>query len=173
MRAKRVAPSDEPTNDSAAEAASPASFQPRNAHTSAGALRPSGRLSQIKGCIRITVHHADVTASQVHNAFTLLPSPSGGPPRLVATLRAGDDVDAVFACARKERLMTRGGDPYLAVELPDRSGAIQARAFRNADLLAGQFERGQLVHVRGRVARFREALHVEITATATAHLPEA
>jgi 3'-5' exoribonuclease len=95
------------------------------------------------------------------------------PPGVVATLRPGDDVDAVFACTRKERLLTRGGDPYLAVELRDRSGSIQARAFRNADLLAGRFERGDLVQVRGRVARFREDLQVELAAIEKAQLPAA
>src|SRR5260370_8535928 len=101
MRAKRVAPSDEPTNDSAAEAASPASFQPRNAHTSAGALRPSGRLSQINGCIRITVHHAGVTTSHVGKGPT---APSRAPdaaPGLVATLRPRPDVHAVFPSTPK------------------------------------------------------------------------
>ena len=80
----------------------------------------------------------------------------------VATLRAGDDVDAVFACARKDRLTARSGVPYLALELRDRSGAIQARAFRDADVLAGRFERGELVRVRGRVDRFRDELQVEV-----------
>ena len=65
----------------------------------------------------------------------------------VATLRAGDDVDAVFACSRKDRLTARSGLPYLAIELRDRSGAIQGRAFRDADLLSGRFERGELVRV--------------------------
>src|SRR5829696_8634383 len=80
----------------------------------------------------------------------------------VATLRPGDDVDGLFACARKDRLLARSGSPYLALELRDRSGAIQARAFRDADLLAGRFERGELVRVRGRVDRFRDALQVEV-----------
>ena len=80
----------------------------------------------------------------------------------IATLRAGDEVDAVFACARKDRLQARSGLPYLALELRDRSGAIQARAFRDADVLAGRFERGDLVHVRGRVERFRDELQVEV-----------
>ena len=53
----------------------------------------------------------------------------------IATLRAGDDVDGVFACARKDRLTARSGSPYLALELRDRSGAIQGRAFRDEDLL--------------------------------------
>src|ERR687896_2580140 len=80
----------------------------------------------------------------------------------VATLRAGDDVDAVFACSRKDRLTARSGSPYLALELRDRSGAIPARAFRDADVLAGRFERGDLVRVLGRVERFRDELQVEV-----------
>jgi 3'-5' exoribonuclease len=80
----------------------------------------------------------------------------------IATLRAGDEVDGVFACARKDRLQARSGLPYLAVELRDRSGAIQARAFRDADLLSGRFDRGDLVRVRGRVERFRDELQVEV-----------
>jgi 3'-5' exoribonuclease len=91
----------------------------------------------------------------------------------VATLRPGDDVEAVLACSRKERLLTRGGDPYLALELRDRSGAIPARAFRNADLLAGRFERGDLVRVRGTVSRFRDELQVEVTSIETADVPAA
>ena len=86
----------------------------------------------------------------------------------IATLRAGDAVDAVFACARKDRLQARSGQPYLALELRDRTGVIQARAFRDADLLAGRFERGDLVHVRGRVERFRDELQVEVQAIARA-----
>jgi 3'-5' exoribonuclease len=80
----------------------------------------------------------------------------------IATLRAGDEVDGVFACARKDRLQARSGLPYLALELRDRSGAIQARVFRDADLLGGRFERGDLVRVRGRVERFRDELQVEL-----------
>ncbi|MGH2967910.1 MAG: 3'-5' exoribonuclease YhaM family protein [Solirubrobacteraceae bacterium] len=85
-------------------------------------------------------------------------------PATVAGLRAGDDVDAVFACSRKDRLTARSGTPYLALELRDRTGAIQGRAFRDADLLSGRFERGELVRVRGRVERFRDELQVEVRA---------
>jgi 3'-5' exoribonuclease len=80
----------------------------------------------------------------------------------VALLRAGSEVDGVFACTRKDRLMTRTGSPYLALELRDRTGAVQARAFRDADALAGRFDRGDLVRVAGRVERFRDQLVVEI-----------
>jgi 3'-5' exoribonuclease len=82
----------------------------------------------------------------------------------IAELRDGGEIDGVFACTRKDRLTTKNGSPYLAVELRDRTGAIPGRAFRDADFLAGQFERGDLVSVRGRVERFRDELQVELQA---------
>jgi len=82
----------------------------------------------------------------------------------VAELRAGARIEGVFACSRKDRLTAKNGSPYLAVELRDRTGAIPARAFRDVDFLSGQFERGDLVWVAGRVERFREELQVELSA---------
>jgi 3'-5' exoribonuclease len=86
----------------------------------------------------------------------------------IATLRVGEEVDGVFACARKERLLSKTGAPYLTVELRDSTGAIVARAFRDADLLAGRFERGELVRVRGRVESFRDEPQIELHAIARA-----
>ena len=81
----------------------------------------------------------------------------------VATLRSEEDVDAVFACTRKERQISRAGTPYLTVELRDKTGTITARAFRDADLLAGHFERGDLVRVHGRAERFRDELQIALS----------
>jgi 3'-5' exoribonuclease len=86
----------------------------------------------------------------------------------VSALRAGQDVVGVFACTRKDRLMTRNGSPYLALELRDRTGTLPARAFQNADTLAGRFERGDVVSVRGRVERFRDELVLEVIEIARA-----
>jgi 3'-5' exoribonuclease len=86
---------------------------------------------------------------------------------LVATLsalRPGDPVDGVYACTRKDRLVARTGTPYLALELRDRTGTAPARAFRDADVLAGRFDRGDLVRVRGRAERFRDELQVDVHA---------
>ncbi len=90
--------------------------------------------------------------------------PLSSEPTTVASLRAGASVEGTFACSRKDRLVARTGSAYLALELRDRTGAIAARAFRDADVLAGRFERGDLVRVRGRVERFRDELQVEVTA---------
>jgi len=94
------------------------------------------------------------------------------PAPTVSGLRAGQDVAGVFACTRKDRLMSRAGAPYLAVELRDRTGTIDARAFRDADLLAGRFQRGDLVRVGGRVERFRDALQLELRSIARADAEE-
>jgi 3'-5' exoribonuclease len=91
----------------------------------------------------------------------------------VATLRVDDELDGLFACTRKERQMSRAGTPYLTIELRDSTGTILGRAFRDADLLAGRFERGDLVRVRGRVARFRDELQVEVAKIARAEGPDA
>jgi 3'-5' exoribonuclease len=81
----------------------------------------------------------------------------------VSALRPGDEVQSVFACTRKDRLMTRGGSPYLALELRDKTGVVPARAFQDADALAGRFERGDVVRVAGRVERFRDELVLEVS----------
>jgi 3'-5' exoribonuclease len=80
----------------------------------------------------------------------------------VARLRAGSPIEGVFACTRKDRMTAKTGSAYLAVELRDRTGSIPARAFRDADFLAGRFERGDLVRVSGRVERFRDELQAEL-----------
>jgi 3'-5' exoribonuclease len=86
----------------------------------------------------------------------------------IATLRFEQEVDGVFACVRKERQISKAGTPYLTVELRDSTGTIRARAFRDADVLAGRFERGELVRVQGRVERFRDELQIALQAIARA-----
>jgi 3'-5' exoribonuclease len=88
------------------------------------------------------------------------------PADIVSALRPGAQVHAVLACTRKDRLLTRSGSPYLALELRDRSGTIPARVFNDADLLAGRFERGDLVQVSGKVERFRDELVLEVSSIA-------
>jgi 3'-5' exoribonuclease len=87
----------------------------------------------------------------------------------VTALRPGQDVIGVFACTRKDRLVTRSGSAYLALELRDRTGAVPARAFQNADALASQFERGDVVRVRAKVERFRDELVLEVADIRRAH----
>lgn len=83
-------------------------------------------------------------------------------PDTISTLRAGQELAGTYACTRKDRLVARTGTPYLAVELRDKTGVLPGRVFRDADVWAGRFERGDLVRVRGRVDLFRDALQAEL-----------
>jgi len=69
----------------------------------------------------------------------------------IAGLEVGQPVEGVYAVRRKERRLSRQGDPYLALTLADASGAIGAFVFDQADFFAGQFEAGDRVRVAGQV----------------------
>ncbi len=80
----------------------------------------------------------------------------------IAELAEDRVVEGIYAVARKQRLRTRNGSPYLALELADPSGRIEARVWNDVDLLDGRFSEGDAVHVLGRVERFRDRLQLEV-----------
>jgi 3'-5' exoribonuclease len=80
----------------------------------------------------------------------------------IAELAEDRVVDGVFAVARKQRLRTRSGSPYLALELVDPSGRIDARVWSDVELLDKRFGEGDAVRVLGRVERFRDRLQLEV-----------
>ena len=86
----------------------------------------------------------------------------------IAELAEDRVVEGVYAVARKQRLRTRNGSPYLALELSDPSGRIEARVWNDVDLLDGRFAEGDAVHVLGRVERFRDRLQLEVRSLETA-----
>lgn len=69
----------------------------------------------------------------------------------ISGLEVGQPVEGVFAVRKKERRLSRQGDPYLALTLADASGAIGAFVFDQPDFFAAQFEAGDRVRVAGQV----------------------
>jgi 3'-5' exoribonuclease len=80
----------------------------------------------------------------------------------IAQLAEERVVEGIYAVARKRRLRTRGGSPYLALELVDASGRIEGRVWNDVELLDGRFTEGDAVRVLGRVERFRDRLQLEV-----------
>jgi 3'-5' exoribonuclease len=80
----------------------------------------------------------------------------------IAQLAEERVVEGVYAVARKQRLRTRNGSTYLALELVDPSGRIDARVWNDVDLLDGRFDEGDAVRILGRVERFRDRLQLEV-----------
>ena len=86
----------------------------------------------------------------------------------IAELVEDRTVEGVFAVGRKERRRTRNGAPFLALELVDASGRIEARVWDDVELLDGRFAEGDAVRVLGRVERFGGKLQVQVRAVEAA-----
>jgi len=86
----------------------------------------------------------------------------------IAELAEDRTVEGVFAVTKKERRRTRNGAVYLALELADASGRVQARVWNDVELLDQRFDEGDAVHVLGRVERFGGRLQVQVRAVEAA-----
>jgi 3'-5' exoribonuclease len=82
----------------------------------------------------------------------------------IADLAENRVVEGTYAVARKERRRTRTGSDYLALELVDPSGKIEARVWNDVELLDSRFGEGDAVRVLGRVDRFRDRLQLDVRA---------
>jgi 3'-5' exoribonuclease len=85
----------------------------------------------------------------------------------IAELAEDRTVEGVFAVTRKERRRTRAGAPYLALELADASGRIEARVWSDVELLDARFDEGDAVRVLGRVERFGGKLQGQVRTAET------
>ncbi len=85
----------------------------------------------------------------------------------IAELVEDRTVEGVYAVAKKERRRTRAGAPYLALELSDASGRIEARVWSDVELLDQRFAEGDAVRVLGRVESFGGKLQVQVRALET------
>ncbi len=77
-------------------------------------------------------------------------------------LRPGTDLDEVFAVRRKEVRQRRGGGPYLALTIGDRTGEVAALVWDNVDRLTKLCEPGKVVRIRGQVQSYNQRLQVVI-----------
>jgi 3'-5' exoribonuclease len=80
----------------------------------------------------------------------------------IAELAEDRVVEGIYAVRTKRKLHTRSGAPYLALELVDPTGRIEARVWQDVELLDGRFGEGDAVRVLGRVERFRDRLQLDV-----------
>jgi 3'-5' exoribonuclease len=80
----------------------------------------------------------------------------------IAELQEDRIVEGIYAVAKKERRRTRTGSDYLALELVDPSGRIEARVWSDVELLDSRFGEGDAVRVLGRVDKYRDRLQLDV-----------
>jgi 3'-5' exoribonuclease len=80
----------------------------------------------------------------------------------IAELQEDRVVEGVYAVKAKRKLRTKSGGAYLALELVDATGRIEARVWNDVELLDGRFEEGDAVRVLARVEKFRDRLQLDV-----------
>jgi 3'-5' exoribonuclease len=82
--------------------------------------------------------------------------------RWVRDLKAGTDVEEAYAVRSRDVRQRRGGGPYLALTLGDRTGEVTALVWDNVDRISKECEPGRVVRIRGQVQRYNQRLQVVI-----------
>src|ERR1700752_255549 len=80
----------------------------------------------------------------------------------IAELSEDRVVEGIYAVKTKRKLRTKGGASYLALELVDATGRIEARVWNDVELLDGRFDEGDAVRVLARVEKFRDRLQLDV-----------
>jgi 3'-5' exoribonuclease len=80
----------------------------------------------------------------------------------ITDLEPGADVAESYAVRSADTRQRRGGGPYLAVTLGDRTGSVTALAWENVERLQTIFEPGTVVVVKGKVQRYNQRLQLVI-----------
>lgn len=71
--------------------------------------------------------------------------------------------DAFFLVLTKQQRMTRSNKPYINLILADKTGQVEGRVWDPGDSrIAKEFERGDVVKIRGCVTRFDDRMQVKI-----------
>lgn len=87
---------------------------------------------------------------------------STGKRSWVKELRPGTTIEECFAVRSREERQRRGGGPYLALTLGDKTGDVAALVWENVEQLAGICEPGGVVRIRGQVQRYNQRLQVVV-----------
>lgn len=80
--------------------------------------------------------------------------------RYVEQLRDGDNLDEIYLVTDKQLRVNRNGNPYIQVDLRDRSGGIQARLWNAGENVYRGFENGDFIHAVGKVQLFQGSMQV-------------
>lgn len=77
-------------------------------------------------------------------------------------LTAGEPIQSVFLAQKVEVRKSRDGEPFLHLELMDRTGTTVGRAWNEVEMLASRVSKDDFVALRGEVKEFAGDRYVEI-----------
>jgi 3'-5' exoribonuclease len=91
----------------------------------------------------------------------------------LAALEEGKFFDGFFLVLAKQQRTTKTNKPYLNLMLGDKTGQVEARVWEPGDpRIAKEFDRGDVVKVRGTASRFDDRLQMKVDQLRVALPPE-
>jgi len=92
----------------------------------------------------------------------------------LANFEEGKPFDGYFLVLAKQHRTTQTNKPYLSLTLADKTGQLEARIWEPGDpRIARDFDRGDLVKVRGSASRFKDTLQLKVDQLRKANTAEA
>lgn len=82
--------------------------------------------------------------------------------QFVNVLQEGDVVNDYYVAVRKDLRNTQSGGKFLGMVFRDKTGEIGGVLWNNAEAIAGRFELGDVVNVRGTVNSYQNRLQVRV-----------
>jgi 3'-5' exoribonuclease len=89
--------------------------------------------------------------------------------RYIRQFADGDTFDDIFLATDKQVKTNRQGQPFLQLELRDRSGALVGRLWNASESITRQINPGDFVKAKGKVQLFQGALQIILSDVQTVH----
>jgi 3'-5' exoribonuclease len=80
----------------------------------------------------------------------------------LTSMRDGDSVEGLFLVLEKQQRTGKTGSAYLAIRLADKSGDVEGRIWSPADPEIKEFEKGEIVKIRGAYCPFNDKPQLKV-----------
>jgi len=82
--------------------------------------------------------------------------------KYIEDLKVGEKIDAIFLLRKKEILRTKQNKPYLNLQVSDKTGAIDAKVWEDAEAINRRIESGSAVTIKGTITSWRDNTQISI-----------
>lgn len=82
--------------------------------------------------------------------------------KFIADFKEGENVESIYLVREKSFDVTKNGDPYISVELVDRTGMVDARKWDAPKNLCDSFYVDDFVKIRGRVELYKKFTQLKL-----------
>ncbi len=87
----------------------------------------------------------------------------------IKDIKERDQISDLFLVSRKETGISKSGKPYLNLKLMDSTGELEARVWEDAEALGNNFQKNDVVSIKGFAVAYQGGVQVNVTAIKAIH----